>query len=356
MSMAEALIVKIVAVILVLFIVGLVVWLRKRPKREASAESDRPARRVPTRSGEMEAQRRRGARTGELEAAQDLTPEQRAERTERKFRKALVAELPDLAPSPLLRKLADGAADAWLELKNVRRAADIYRDARLHERAVQLYLNELQDPGEAARVVMSRGDFLKAGALFKQAGDTRGQCVCWLEWGKSAPDPLAREAEMREIGPELFGRLLAKIAETRPATTENVLLFQRLAGALDEFQMPHDVLAICQRLHQASPDADNSERIAHLERHIAGESETDRYSDEFDGAVLALPALTAVPESMPPGPINLPRVNSPSRPFPAANDDTGKTALAEVKLEKKAARRANDVAEEQVARSRSDQR
>jgi hypothetical protein len=352
MSMAEALIVKIVAVILVMFIVGLVVWRRMRPKSpEANKDSEPPARKL-TRSGEIESQRRRA----QLEAQVELTPEQKAERTERKFRKALVAEAPDLAPSPLLRKMADSAAEAWIELKDVRRAADIYRDARLHERAVQLYLNDLQDPGAAARVVLSRRDFLKAGELFKQAGDTRGQCVCWLEWGKTAPDPLEREAAMREIGAELFGRLIAKIAEARPATTENVPLLQRLAGALDEQAQPHDVLAICQRLHQASPDADNSERIARLERHIAGESETDRFSSEFDGAVLALPALEAVPDSIPPGPIDLPRVDKPSRPIPAAKDDTGKTALAVVELEKRAARRENTVAEEQVARSRLDQR
>jgi hypothetical protein len=205
-------------------------------------------------------------------------------------------------------------------------------------------------------VVLSRGDFLKAGALFKQAGDIRGQCVSWLEWGKTVPDPLEREAAMREIGPELFGRLIAKIAESRPATTENVPFLWRLAGALDELTQPHDVLAICQRIHQASPDADSAERIARLERQIAGESESDRYSDEFDGAVLALPALEAVPESIPPGPINLPRVDKPSRPIPVAKDDTGKTALAVVELEKRAARRENAVAEEKVARSRSDQR
>jgi hypothetical protein len=357
MSMAEALILKIVAVILTMFVVGLVVWRRMRPKPpdEANKDSEPPARKL-TRSGEIESQRRRGTRTAELEAQVELTPEQKAERTERKFRKALVAEAPDLAPSPLLRKMADTAAEAWIELKNVRRAADIYRDARLHERAIQLYLNDLKDPGEAARVVLSRGEFLKAGELFKQAGDTRGQCVCWLEWGKTVPDPLEREAAMREIGTELFGRLLAKIAEARPASPENVPLFQRLAGALDEQSQPHDVLSICQRLQQASPDVDNSERIARLERHIAGESETDRFSDEFDGAVLALPALEAVPDSIPPGPIDLPRVDKPSRPIPAAKDDTGKTALAVVELEKRAARRENTVAEEQVARSRLDQR
>jgi hypothetical protein len=345
MSMAEALTLKIVAVILTLFVVGLIVWRRMRPRppeSEPKAKDTQPIRR-PTRSGEMP-------------AAQDLTPEQRAERTERKFRKALVAEAPDLAPSPLLRKLAEAAAESWLDLKEQRRAADIYRDARMHERAIHFYLEVLKLPSEAARVVLSRGEHLKAGALFKQAGDIRGQCVCWLEWGKSAPDPLEHEAAMRELGAALFGRLLAKIAEARPATPENAPLLRRMAGAIDEFAMPFDALALCKRLYEAAPDPDVSERIARLERHIAGETEAERLSDEFDGALLALPPAGPVPDSIPPGPLDLPRVDRPSRPIPVQKDETGKTALAVVELEKREARRANAVAEEQVARSRLDQR
>jgi hypothetical protein len=175
-------------------------------------------------------------------------------------------------------------------------------------------------------------------------------------WGKSAPDPLEHEAAMREIGDVLFGRLVAKIAEARPATPENVPVLRRLAGAIDDFAMPFDALAVCKRLHEVAPDADIAERIDRLERHIAGETEADRHSDEFDGALLALPPAAPVPDSIPPGPLDLPRIDRPSRPIAAQKDETGKTALAEVKLQKVAARRDNTVAEEQVARSRLDQR
>lgn len=351
---------KIVGVIVVLFVASMVVVRRVYGKADDDTDEGNAKPSEPARAS----LRARRDSTG-LELPDGGDPRERAELLEKKFRKALSAEGGDLAPGALVKKLATTAAEAWLQVDEVRRAADIYRDARINDQALKYYVEVLGDFEEGARVASRKGDHARAAMLYTQVGDKRSACVSWLEWGRRAADPLRHEKIMRGVGDDLFAGILAKIVEMRPATPENVPLFRRIIEVIDEQASPADALTVYRRLVEAAPHAEDVRaQIARLEARLSEGLTRGSERDELDAVVLpTLDASAEEPtEDFDALPLELPRIEprrpTKSRPIAVGEraDGTGKTALAVVALEKRVARREGNAVEEQVARSRVDER
>jgi len=179
-------------------------------------------------------------------------PEQRAEATERTFRKEL-ATASGAADKSKLHQLAELAAEAWLSVGNIRRAADIYRDAGLTDQALGYYLNVLGELGEGAKVASSVGDHVRAAQLYEQAGLKERARASWVEYGRAAADPLAHLTEMRALGSEAVGQILSEVLSARPLTRETVELHYRSAVALEQQNLGVVALRILTQIESAAP-------------------------------------------------------------------------------------------------------
>ncbi len=389
MDMAHVLMWRIIAVIAALFTVGLLIWRQMGGGKAADddAEEGEEPEEQQARTSAVHARKRS---TGPLPTADEKsaavrnprltpdpatgpitppTPAELAEQSERKFRKALAGETSDLAPSALLRTLAEAAAQAWLALEDTRRAAEVYRDARIYDKALKLYVNTLKDYPEAAIVASRKGDHARAAQLHTYLGDKEKALASWLEWGRTAVNPLQYAKEMRAFGEEYFANVLVRIIETRPASEKDAELLYRLAGALDEGGFPQAALRVYVRLAEVVPHyKDVAACRAQLEERVAAEARSTSPLDAEAGGLfdpLALP--TASFDSEPPQELlELPRIDDEpevpvaEEPAPPPDDSQTealvKSALAAVALVKAARRARKDVVEEQVSRPRHDNR
>jgi tetratricopeptide (TPR) repeat protein len=386
MDMAHVLMWRIIAVIAALFTVGLLIWRQmgggKPSEDDADEDSDEEGQRnsaVHTRSrstGPLPRAEDKSSPRGQrlspdpaAGAAPPPSPSELAEQAERKFRKALAGEASDLAPSALLRTFAETAAQAWLALGDIRRVAEVYRDARIFDKALKLYVNTLKDYPEAAIVASRKGDHARAAQLYTYLGDKDKALASWLEWGRTAVNPLQYGKEMRAFGEEQFANVLVRIIETRPASEKDAELLYRLAGALDEGGFPQAALRVFARLAEVVPNyKDVAACRAQLEQRVADEARNSSPLDADGGGLFDPLALPSAPfQSEPPQELlELPCIeDEPEQPAAeeaaAAPDDSQteplvKSALASLALVKASRRARKDVVEEHVSRPRHDNR
>ena len=302
------------------------------------------------------------------------TPTEQAENSERKFRKALAAETGDLAPSALLRTLAESAAQAWTALEQTRRVAEIYRDARLHDKALKLYVNTLKDYPTAALVASRKGDHALAAKLHTYVGDKDKALASWVEWGRTAANPLLHVKEMRAFGEEQFANVLVSIIETRPATEKEAEVLYRLGGALDGGGFPSAALRVFDRLIEVAPSYKDVPALrAELEQRVAAEAHAPSELDadgggQFEALTLPTAGASARTDSDPPfALLELPHIDDgsePAEPEPTAaaapdasqTEPLVKTALASLALVSAKRRVPKGAVEEQAARSVHDDR
>jgi tetratricopeptide (TPR) repeat protein len=364
-------------------VAGFVVW---RKLREGSASADaspadgkgEPPPSAPAKSASGHTGRLSpdpAANAAASTPAAPPTPLELAEQAERKFRKALAAEAGDLAPSALLRTLAEKAAHAFSELEDTRRAAEIYRDARIHDKALKLYVNTLKDYPEAAQVASRKGDHALSAKLYTYVGDKEKALTSWVEWGRKAANPLQHAKEMRALGEEHFANVLVSIIETRPATNKDAELLYRLGGALDAGGFPSAALRVFARLVQVVPNyKDVAELRVELEQRVEAEARAQRMPEAESGSqfeAVTLPTVSGpvAHDSDPPfALLELPHIDdnneaealaaeaSADAPDASQTESLVKTALATLALVTTAKRVRKGVVEEQVARTSHDDR
>ena len=174
----------------------------------------------------------------DLDPPKLVTPAERARKLEDELRAALAAGATDAAGKAKLEALGNQCAEAWLALGDVKRAAEVCKDAGLIDQAVNLHVNLLGDFGSAAALLGGRGDHKRAAELYAQAGLKERALDAWISWSKSADDPLAHLGQVRELGDDALDTMAEAITKLRPLERDQraLDLHYRLAVALQGYQ------------------------------------------------------------------------------------------------------------------------
>lgn len=174
----------------------------------------------------------------DLDPPKLVTPAERARKLEDELRAALARGATDPAGKAKVEALGNQCAEAWLALGDVKRAAEVCKDAGLVDQAVNLYVNLLGDFGSAAALLGGRGDHKRAAELYAQAGLKERALDAWISWSKGAEDPLAHLGQVRELGDDALDTMAEAITKLRPLERDQKALdlHYRLAVALQGYQ------------------------------------------------------------------------------------------------------------------------
>ena len=197
----------------------------------------------------------------------ESTPTQRPDDVEAAFLKAkAAAEDGDEEAKERMRQLGREAAEVLLSGGQMERAAEICRDAGLTDQAVNLYVNLLGKPGEAAVLLARQGEHQRAAELFEAAGEKQRALACWLDCSVAADDPLEHLPGVEErLGRKAAITMLDTIVRKRPPTNENVELHYRIAGEYERREESGPAITVLQQLDRIKPRyLDVQERLKRL--------------------------------------------------------------------------------------------
>ncbi|HEY2514961.1 MAG TPA: protein kinase [Polyangiaceae bacterium] len=195
------------------------------------------------------------------------SPAERAEHMEAQWRTAKNAVPEDAAAQARVTELAEAAIEAWLSAGEIKRGADLARDAGFVDQAVNMYVNVLGDPGSAAQVLAGRGEHKRAAELYELAGQKERSLQAWVDWSHEALDPLEHLADVKRLGEEATSHLLKDIVASRPLVRSTLDLHYRVALAMEDD--PRAAKAVLEQVAIMDPGyRDVNERIVTLERII----------------------------------------------------------------------------------------
>jgi serine/threonine-protein kinase len=187
-------------------------------------------------------------------AAGFMLPADRARAAQARFEEQLHKVAPDdAAGQAKVAELARVAVDAYLALGDIRKAADLSRDAGLVDQAINLYVNLLGDPGSAATLLAARGEHKRAAELFEQAGQKERALSAWIDWSQRADDPLEHLEQVSRLFDKAMNRLIESVVETRPLESNSVDLYYRMARALEEHGQAAEALPLFERIQVVEP-------------------------------------------------------------------------------------------------------
>jgi tetratricopeptide (TPR) repeat protein len=194
-------------------------------------------------------------------------PVDRAQEAENQWRAAAKEVRPgDAEAKERLAHYAEAAAEAWLSAGEIKRAAELCREAGLVDQAVNLYVNVLGDPGAAAQLLSSRGDHKRAAELFELAGQKERSLQAWIDWSKGAEDPLACADDVKRLGRDAPAKLLTAIVAERPLTPSTMDLYYRVALRYEEAHDPSQARAVLERVSSIDPGyRDVKDRVSRLQ-------------------------------------------------------------------------------------------
>ncbi len=137
----------------------------------------------------------------------------------------------DLARAELQR-LARVAGEALLAEGDIRRAADVYRDAELDDEAIHLYVNVLGEPGQAAVILSRAGNHQRAAELYELAGEAERAAQAWVVVADASKRPSDYYARVEQLAPAVAVGWLEHQAASRRPDHDSAPLYYHLARAL----------------------------------------------------------------------------------------------------------------------------
>ena len=148
---------------------------------------------------------------------------------EAEFRSALASCKGDTLGRVKAQELAHEAADKLLAAGEMRRAAEVFRDAELHDEAIHLFVNVLGAPGEAAPLLAERGNHQRAAELYEMAGEQERAAAAWVEVAHSADAPELYLDRIEALSEEHAFNFLDSETRLRPLSDKTAELHYRLA-------------------------------------------------------------------------------------------------------------------------------
>lgn len=132
-----------------------------------------------------------------------------------------------------VQQAAQRAADEAMAAGEIQRAANIYRDAGLHEEAIHLYANVLGMPGEAATLVAARGHHDRAAELFESAGMKDRAAIAWVDAARKTGRAENYVDRVAALEPTVCLRMLEEATNARPVSAESAELYYRFGLMLE---------------------------------------------------------------------------------------------------------------------------
>ena len=186
-----------------------------------------------------------------------LNPSEVARKAEDEFRQVLAtlgASNTDPEAKQRMEQMGHDAAHATLSAGDTRRAADICRDAGLIDQAVNMYVNLLGDPGNAAALLADRGEHKRAAELYEVAGQIERSKAQWIDWSRGADNPLEQLINVKKLGDDAVGDWLDSIVEHHPPSTQNVELHYQIATAYEQTKNHNSALQVLQKTSKVAGD------------------------------------------------------------------------------------------------------
>ncbi len=157
----------------------------------------------------------------------------RARELEREFRDAKATDKGKSERVGALQERARAAAEALLKDGEIRRAAEVYRDAGLDDEAIHLLVNVLGSPGEAAPLLAARGNHERAAELYELAGQKERAAASWVEVAHGSKRPDSFIDRIESLSRRVALEFMERETQVRPLSAGTVELHYRYAGALE---------------------------------------------------------------------------------------------------------------------------
>ena len=204
---------------------------------------------------ESGAELRPGQAAGGAVLNNDLSPTQRVGDVESTFKEAMAsAQGGDPEAIKRMEQAAREATEVLLSSGQMERAAEICAEAGLTDQAVNLYINLLGKPGEAAVLLARQGDHKRAAELFEAAGEKQRALASWLDCSFAADDPLEHLPEVEDrLGRKAAITMLDTIVHKRPPTRENIDLHYRIAGEYERRAESGPAITVLQQVDKIQP-------------------------------------------------------------------------------------------------------
>ncbi len=141
-------------------------------------------------------------------------------------------------PPPAPVSLAPGddikdRAEAMLRRGDIRGAADLYKSRNFLKQAIQIYLNLLDLPGEAAPLYARLGDHQRAADLFALAGALDHAAQELVKVARTSPRPELFIPRLNRLSIEITLGFLEEITRRRPLSEDTVELWYLFALSLE---------------------------------------------------------------------------------------------------------------------------
>lgn len=172
-------------------------------------------------------QLRAGAKPGE-----DAIATTRGRALEVEFRKAQALSTGSEADRAKMQSLSRQAADALLADGELRRAADVLRDAELHDEAIHMYVNVLGLPGEAAPILALKGNHERAAELYEMAGESERAASTWVTVAQQAAKPEIFLDRIERLSKDVATTFCEQQTKARPLNDGSAELYYRYATLL----------------------------------------------------------------------------------------------------------------------------
>ncbi len=184
------------------------------------------------------------------------------------------------------------AAEAFLGLGEMRKSAEILRDAGLTEQAVSMFVNLVGDSAAAADALGSKGEHKRAAELYDLAGQKDKALLAWLDWSDGAEDPLAHLADVDKLGDHAVPRLLEIVRQRRPLekTDPRMDLHHRMAAAYMDRGKHRDAVPLLEKLLALDPQyRDIGARLTEARKKAAEAPRPKQAPPGFGGAGVPMP-------------------------------------------------------------------
>ncbi|MBI2374062.1 MAG: serine/threonine protein kinase [Deltaproteobacteria bacterium] len=160
-------------------------------------------------------------------------------------------------------------AEDLLRRGDIRGAADLYRSRNFLKQAIQLYLNVLDLPGEAAPLIARLGDHQRAADLYSLAGAYEKAAQELVRVARLSPRPELFVPRLNRLSSETGLQFLEEITRRRPLGDETVELWYLFALALERVEDSARSRAILEQIRDRF--AGYKDVVARLDAQLAPE-------------------------------------------------------------------------------------
>ena len=172
----------------------------------------------------------------------------RGRQLEAEFRQHQALSTGSEADRSKAQTMARTTADALLADGELRRAADVLRDAELHDEAIHIYVNVLGEPGLAAPILAHKGNHERAAEMYEMAGENERAATTWVQVARQAARPEIFLDRIERLSRDVATTFLEQHTNTVALDAATAELYYRFAALLAKKGDSQRALGVYQRV------------------------------------------------------------------------------------------------------------